>query len=102
MRRNAPLTGVDEKDAAVIQFGREMLGERQMSSATFAKAKQLFGAEHANVQPHSGSQANQAVYAAVLQPGDWKATWRLIAPWLKLSSSAARVKLPWRAEASKA
>jgi 4-carboxymuconolactone decarboxylase len=44
VRRNAPLTGVDEKDAAVIQFGREMLGERQMSSATFAKAKQLFGA----------------------------------------------------------
>ena len=34
------------------------------------RAKQLFGAEHANVQPHSGSQANQAVYAAVLQPGD--------------------------------
>src|SRR6202167_894141 len=30
----------------------------------------LFGAEHANVQPHSGSQANQAAYAAVLQPGD--------------------------------
>jgi glycine hydroxymethyltransferase len=34
------------------------------------RAKQLFGAEHANVQPHSGSQANQAAYAAVLQPGD--------------------------------
>jgi glycine hydroxymethyltransferase len=32
------------------------------------RAKQLFGAEHANVQPHSGSQANAAVYAAVLQP----------------------------------
>jgi glycine hydroxymethyltransferase len=34
------------------------------------RAKQLFGAEHANVQPHSGSQANQAAFAAVLQPGD--------------------------------
>jgi glycine hydroxymethyltransferase len=34
------------------------------------RAKNLFGAEHANVQPHSGSQANQAAYAAVLQPGD--------------------------------
>jgi glycine hydroxymethyltransferase len=34
------------------------------------RAKQLFGAEYANVQPHSGSQANQAAYAAVLAPGD--------------------------------
>jgi len=34
------------------------------------RARQLFGAEHANVQPHSGSQANQAVYLTVLQPGD--------------------------------
>src|SRR5687768_9897397 len=34
------------------------------------RAKELFKAEYANVQPHSGSQANQAAYAAVLQPGD--------------------------------
>ena len=34
------------------------------------RAKELFGAEYANVQPHAGSQANMAAYAAVLQPGD--------------------------------
>ncbi len=34
------------------------------------RAKELFGADHANVQPHSGSQANMAVYLTVLQPGD--------------------------------
>src|ERR1700744_2648706 len=35
-----------------------------------ARAKQIFGSEHANVQPHSGSQANASAYAAVLQAGD--------------------------------
>ena len=35
-----------------------------------ARAKELFGAEHANVQPHSGAQANMAVYFTVLKPGD--------------------------------
>lgn len=34
------------------------------------RVKQLFGADHANVQPHSGAQANMAVYSAILEPGD--------------------------------
>src|ERR671930_1498000 len=34
------------------------------------RAKELFGADHANVQPHAGTQANMSAYAAVLQPGD--------------------------------
>jgi glycine hydroxymethyltransferase len=39
-------------------------------SLAIARAKQLFGADHANVQPHSGAQANMAVYFTLLKPGD--------------------------------
>lgn len=42
----------------------------QVEQIAIARLKELFGAEYANVQPHSGSQANQAVYFAVLKPGD--------------------------------
>ena len=41
------------------------------------RAKALFGAEHVNVQPHSGAQANQAVFFAVLKPGDKVLGWTL-------------------------
>src|SRR5438445_6938516 len=41
-----------------------------VESLAIARAKQLFGADHANVQPHSGAQANTAVYMTVAKPGD--------------------------------
>src|SRR4051812_40001869 len=42
----------------------------KVENLAIERAKRLFGAEHANVQPHSGSQANFAVYTSVLKPGD--------------------------------
>ncbi|MGW8285100.1 MAG: serine hydroxymethyltransferase [Candidatus Deferrimicrobiaceae bacterium] len=42
----------------------------QAESLAISRAKKIFGADHANVQPHSGSQANMAVYLAVMNPGD--------------------------------
>ena len=48
--------------------GCEVLDEAE--NLAIERAKQLFGCDHVNVQPHSGSQANECVYRAVLQPGD--------------------------------
>src|SRR5438876_9719892 len=42
----------------------------EIERAAIERAKELFGAEHANVQPHAGAQTNMAVYLAALQPGD--------------------------------
>src|SRR5215475_3873066 len=42
----------------------------EVETLAIERAKQLFGADHANVQPHSGTQANMAVYMTLLQPGD--------------------------------
>ena len=42
----------------------------EVESLAIDRAKQLWGADHVNVQPHSGTQANQAVYGAMLDPGD--------------------------------
>ena len=42
----------------------------KVENIAIERAKQLFGAEHVNVQPHSGSQANEAAYAALIDPGD--------------------------------
>lgn len=48
--------------------GNEVIDE--IEELAIERAKKLFGAEHANVQPHSGSQANAAVYLGLLEPGD--------------------------------
>ncbi len=48
--------------------GCEMVDRAEILASE--RAKQLFGAEYANVQPHSGTQANMAVYMSVMAPGD--------------------------------
>src|SRR5881296_3234065 len=42
----------------------------EIEELAIERAKELFGAEHANVQPHAGAQTNMAVYAATMEPGD--------------------------------
>src|SRR3954463_358560 len=45
-------------------------GVDEIEQLAIDRAKELFGAEHANVQPHAGAQTNMAVYSAVLETGD--------------------------------
>jgi glycine hydroxymethyltransferase len=47
---------------------RRLRVRRRRRALAIERAKELFGAEHANVQPHSGAQANMAVYFALLSP----------------------------------
>ena len=74
-------TAVREANASIFtnKYSEGYPGKRYYGGCEFAdvvenlardRAKKLFKAEYANVQPHSGSQANQAAYAAVIQPGD--------------------------------
>ena len=49
---------------------RRLRGVDEIEQLAIDRAKELFGAEHANVQPHAGAQTNMAVYSAVLEPGD--------------------------------
>jgi glycine hydroxymethyltransferase len=72
---------VNEAMATVLtnKYAEGLPGKRYYGGCEFvdeierlaiARAKQLFGAEHANVQPHSGAQANAAAYLGLIQPGD--------------------------------
>jgi glycine hydroxymethyltransferase len=49
----------------------------EIEELAIARAKELFGAEHANVQPHAGAQTNMAVYASMMEPGDTMLALRL-------------------------
>ena len=53
--------------AALLRWVRD---RRRLEQLAIDRAKALFGAEHANVQPHAGAQANMAVYLGLLEPGD--------------------------------
>ncbi len=75
--RSATLDKVDPDLWAAIQNEDvrqeqhiELIASENYTSPAVMQAKELFGAEAANVQPNSGSQANQGVYMAVLKPGD--------------------------------
>ena len=57
-----------EKRSLVMIAGCEFVDKAERLAID--RVKRLFGSEHANVQPHSGSQANMAVYLAFLEPGD--------------------------------
>jgi glycine hydroxymethyltransferase len=70
---------IAQGSALTNKYAEGYPGKRYYGGCTFVdvaehlaieRAKQLFGADYANVQPHSGSQANQAVYLAYLKPGD--------------------------------
>ena len=59
---------VESEVASVVFSDDEVVDE--VETIAIERAKTLFGAEYANVQPHSGSQANTAVFHACLKPGD--------------------------------
>ena len=78
---NIVSTGVLEAQGSVLtnKYAEGYPGKRyyggcehvdRVEELAIERAKELFGADHANVQPHSGSQANAAVYLSVLRPGD--------------------------------
>ena len=59
------------------------------------RAKELFGAEHANVQPHSGAQANNAAYMALINPGDKIMGLASSTKWCRTTSPARTSGLTW-------